>query len=169
MSIIDFDRLRDSSRLWIFGIVRPLNAEEIQLIGKSMNTFVESWISHKVDVQAGWTLKYDRFILIGADESVTGVSGCSIDGMVGSLRDLERQVGSVIADSNPYVFYRGSEGQILTLTRPDFKKLAERGGVTEETVVFDTTIQSVHEFRSGTWEIPAKDSWHKRLIEIAVS
>jgi hypothetical protein len=169
MSIIDFDRLKDSSRLWIFGIVSQLNAEEIQLIGEKMNIFVESWVSHKAGVHGGWTLKHDRFILIGADESGTSVSGCSIDSMVGHLRDLERQAGSVIADSHPYVFYRGNKGQILALTRSEFTSLAERGEVNEDTVVFDNTIKSVEELRSGAWEIPVKNSWHRQLIGIAVS
>ncbi len=169
MSSIDFNQLPDSARIWIFGSIKPLKSDDIQTVERNMDDFVREWIAHKKDVLGSWTLVHDRFICIGADESAVGVSGCSIDSMVGNLRTLEQRIDSVIADSHSSVFFRDNEGAIQAVSRQEYKYMAEKSVVSGGTIVFDNTVQTVGDFRNGKWELQAKYSWHSTLIGAAVS
>ena len=61
------------------------------------------------------------------------------------------------------VYFRGSSGLVHGCTRPQFQELAIDGDVTGETMVFDTTVTSVADFR-GRFEKPAKESWQGSLL-----
>jgi len=89
-------------------------------------------------------------------------SGCSIDAMVGVLKDQERRLGMRILDNTPVWFVDG--GEVKRMSRSEFRRLAEEGAVGPDTVVFDNTVTSLKEARSGRWEGPARASWHQRAF-----
>ena len=78
------------------------------------------------------------------------------------LSETERDLGVALVDSPP-IWYRGTDG-IRGATREAFAELVEGGGATLETPVFDNTLASVGEVRQGRWEVPARDSWHRRAF-----
>jgi hypothetical protein len=164
MSLIPFNNLPDNSRLWVFNTDRPLDDELVELLGTAVGQFLEQWTAHRVDLPAGYEIRYNRFILIGADTSHTGPSGCSIDGMMGFLRQVQTQFSLTIIDA-PDVCYRDDNG-VECVTRPRFDELAASGEVTTGTIVFDGMITTVGDVRSGKWEKPARDSWHVRAYDL---
>lgn len=167
MSVIEFDKLADSSRLWIFGSTQQVGEEQKNFIRYSMARFVEKWVSHKSEVTAGWDLKYDRFFFLAVDESNTDVSGCSIDSMVHSLQQIEKETGYGIVNNQSKVFYRDKDSEIQCVERQEFKQLAERAEVDENTIVFNNTIQSLSELKEGKWELPMSESWHGKVFKTA--
>jgi hypothetical protein len=52
---------------------------------------------------------------------------------------------------------------VLFCTRAEFEAMARRGDVNGETLVFDTTVTSVRDFRAR-FEQPARESWHAQLL-----
>ena len=108
-------------------------------------------------------LTRDEDRLVGLDERTTGASGCSIDALMGRLGELEREFGFGLTDASP-VWYRDGEGHIRSVTREDFRKLADSGTVGPETPVFDLTASSLGPIRSSGLERPASTSWHARLL-----
>ena len=160
MSVVKFNEIPDTARLWIFGSAKPLNDHQVQMLHENMDRFLDQWASHKREVTAGWDLYYSQFILIGVDEKMTSVSGCSIDSMVHNLRTFEQLSGSDIINSSSKVFYRHANKAIQCVTREEFKQLVENRIVNEGTIVFNNTIQSLSEIRQDKWEVPMKDSWH---------
>jgi hypothetical protein len=55
------------------------------------------------------------------------------------------------------------ENRIYSVKLINFQQLVKQGRVTPETIVFNNMVSSKSDFESN-WEIPAKDSWHKRFL-----
>jgi hypothetical protein len=161
MSLIPFNNLPDTSRLWVFNTDRPLDDQLTEQLGTAIGQFLEQWTAHRVDVPAGYEIRYNRFILIGAN---TGPSGCSIDSMMSFLQQVQGQFGLTIIDA-PDVCYRDEDG-VQCVTRPRFDELAASGEVTTGTIVFDGMVTTVGDVRTGKWEKPARESWHSRAYDL---
>jgi hypothetical protein len=166
MPAVPFDRLPDDSRLWVFAAARPLSpAQQAQLLAE-VDGFLRRWAAHGAPVVGGRELRHGRFLLVGADERATGVSGCSIDSLFRTLGELEGQTGVPLRDAS-LVYFRGADGEIQAEPRPAFRERARAGGVDAETTVFDNTIGTVGDLHAGRWELPMRDSWHARAFGVA--
>lgn len=157
--------LPDDARVWVFGASRPLAAEEASLAAEATAGFLRGWAAHGEELHAAFDWTYDRFLIIALDERQAAASGCSIDALLGHVRELERQLGVDIVDSSP-VWYRDGE-EIRRVSRKEFRRLAASGDVNGRTVVFDLTVQRLGELRAGRWEVPADSSWQGRLLAAA--
>ena len=160
-----FPHLPDSARLWVFGVGRPLSPDEESSLLQSVDGFLEGWRAHGHPLSVAREWLYHRFLLVGVDEQVTPPSGCSIDALVRSLRALEDELAIEIVGGEP-IWYRDKSagGEILRIPRPDFKKRAEEGLVTGDTIVFDLSLTRVGDLRGGKWESPARQSWHQKYL-----
>ncbi|HEX2206990.1 MAG TPA: hypothetical protein VHG93_04860 [Longimicrobium sp.] len=166
MPAVPFDRLPDDARLWVFAAARPLDEARQQALLAHADAFLARWAAHGAPVLGGRELRHGRFLLIGADERATGVSGCSIDTLFRSLGELEAEMGVAMRDGS-LVYFRDESGEIQAAPRPAFRQRAAAGGVTEDTLVFDNTIGTVGELRGGGWEKPLRESWHARAFPVA--
>lgn len=162
MSLVPFDSLPESARLWIFGADRNLDPAEADLLAQSVERGLAGWSAHGSPVTWGYTLRHDRFLLVGVDESATALSGCSIDSAVREIRSVEANLGLSLLDHGR-VFYRHGDA-IRTLSREAFAARAEAGEVNGDTRVFNNVIPTVGELRQGLWEVPARVSWHARAF-----
>jgi len=152
--------LSDDSRVWIFGISPSLDdARGARLLAR-IDEFLATWAAHGAPITAARDLLHGSFLVIGVDRR-SETSGCSIDRMFGLLQQLERDLGVAILDPDR-VFYRGGDGEVHAMSRADF---AEKGD--PHTIVFDILAERLGDIRSGRWERPAKDSWHKALLASA--
>lgn len=164
MSIINIEQLPDSTRLWIYGAERGLNASQVTELQAGMNRFMLEWTAHKRELATGWQLKYDRFIMVAVDESRMAASGCSIDSMVRNLRHLEGLIGAEIVGTSAKVFYRDGDSAIHCVERLQFRELLATGVLNPDSIVFDNTIQTLSDLRQGNWEVPMKSSWHMKAF-----
>lgn len=163
MSAVDFTLLPGDARLWIFAASRPLAPGEAGTLLARVDRFVEGWLAHGHPVVGARDWRHDRFLLVGADERATGVSGCSIDSLFRAFKELEGELGAGLLDRSG-VWFRGPGGEVRAATRPEFRALVESGEVGEDTVVFDNTISTVSELNAGKWEVPLRESWHARAF-----
>jgi len=162
MPQVPFASVPDDARLWVFAAAHPLDAPGRAVLLGEVDRFLAQWTAHGTPVVAGREWRDDRFLLIGVDERSTGLSGCSIDALVRSLRALEHRIGAPMVDAPP-VWYRSPSG-IEAVTRDAFESLAAQGEVGPETIVFDNTLASVGELRAGRFELPAREAWHGRAF-----
>src|SRR4029079_18197968 len=93
MATVSFDNLPSDARLWVFAAGRPLGAAERGRLLAPVDAFLDQWKAHGARLSAARDWRYDRFLLVGVDESAAGASGCSIDAMVHQLGGLERALG----------------------------------------------------------------------------
>lgn len=162
MPRVEFDKLPDHGRLWVFPSSRALDAGEAARTMDVVDDFLAQWAAHGVPLRSARSLHEARFVLVGVDVDAESPSGCSIDALVNRLRAHGDEIGATFIDHSP-VWFRGN-GEIRTASRPAFKALAEAGDVTPDTVVFDTSLTTVAEARSGALEKPARESWHGRAF-----
>jgi hypothetical protein len=161
--ILPFDSMPDAARVWVFGTAQPVLGSAAERLVSVVDSFVHGWLAHGQPVVGGFDWRYDHFLLIAADEEATGVSGCSIDSLFRTLKQVEREEGITMLDSS-LVWYRDSAGAVQSVTRAEFRELIAADEVGEDTIVFDNTVGSVGGVRGGGWERPAHTSWHGRAF-----
>lgn len=158
MPRIEFDSLPTHGRLWVFPLSRSLTSTERDTTMGVVDRFLDGWAAHGSPLRSARRIEEDRFLLIGVDVDAEAPSGCSIDALVRSLRDLGESLGVSFVDHAP-VWYRADDG-IRSVSRVQFRELASTGDVTPDTTVFDTSLTSVDQVNEGRLERPAHDSWH---------
>lgn len=162
MPLVSFEVLPDQSRLWVFGVERALTQAEQDIFLRAVDGFLETWVSHGAPLRSGRDWRRSHFLLIAVDDASMPPSGCSIDAMVHVLKHQEDELGVRILDNSPVWFLE--DGEICRLSRKDFGDLARKGDVGPDTVVFDNTVTRLKEERSGCWERPAGESWHRKAF-----
>jgi hypothetical protein len=168
MPAVDFDRLPDDARVWVFAASRPLTEEESGKLLGAVDDFLARWAAHGAPVAGARDFRHGRFLLMAADERATGVSGCSIDSLFHTLGALEAELGVSLRDSSQ-VFWREGGGEVRSAPRPEFRKLAQAGEVGEDTPVFDNTVSTAGQLRAGKWETRFRDAWHARAFPLAAA
>jgi hypothetical protein len=166
MPAVPFDRLPGDARLWVFAAARPLDHAQQASLLSHVDSFLHRWAAHGAPVVGGRELRHGRFLLVGADERATGVSGCSIDSLFRTLGELEAETGVQLRDAS-LVFWRDAAGEIQAEPRPAFRQRARAGEVGADTPVFDNTIGTVGELHAGRWELPMRESWHGKAFGTA--
>jgi hypothetical protein len=147
----------------VFPASRSLSEAESGRLLATVDSFLDQWTAHGAPLVVARTWQDGRFLLVGVDEKATGVSGCSVDALVRSLRGVESELGIQLTDHAPVVYRDGDT--IKSTSRADFSGLARSGNVGPHTPVFDNSITTVGELHEGRWETRAGESWHRTLLE----
>lgn len=158
---VPFDTLPEDSRIWIYQSNRKFTDEEVKEIETELQKFVEEWAAHGDGLQASFTTRYNRFIVLAVDQGVYAPSGCSIDSSVRFIQSLEQKYGVDLLDKMNVTFKTGEFVAYKPLL--DFKKMAKEKAVTKDTIVFNNLVNTVGEFNEF-WEVPAHESWHNRFF-----
>ena len=159
--IKDFNDLPDDSRLWIYQSNRKLSNEELAIIEPKIIEFLKQWTAHGKELDAGYEIKYNRFIVLGLNQENASASGCSIDASVGFIQSLEKEFEIDLMDKMNVTYYNGDF--IAHKSLSDFKKMAKAKSVSKNTVVFNNLVNTKIDYIEN-WEVPAKDSWHNRFL-----
>lgn len=153
---VSIDQLSNDSHIWIFGISPSLDPQQSERLLAEVHKFLDTWAAHNVPITAAAELREGSFLIVAADEA-SEKSGCSIDRMFGTLRNLEQELRVQILDSTRVFFRDGAS--VRAIPRGEFRNAAN-----EETPVFDVTAERLGEVRQGAWERRAADSWHRHLL-----
>ncbi len=159
----DYSNLPDTARIWIYQSNRELTQEEVDLIGKNMEDFINSWTRHGDDLRGSYTIKYNQFIVIAVDENFNNVSGCSIDSSVHFIQSIEKSLNIDLTDKMNISFKDGEHINLVKLK--DFQAFAKAQKIHSETIVFNNMVNTKKDFEEK-WEVPAKNSWHKRFLTL---
>lgn len=159
--LVDFNILPEESRVWIYQANRSFTPEEIAEIENKLNVFIENWTAHGSDLQAGYLIKYKRFIVLGLNQSLNAATGCSIDASVHFIQQLEKEYNVDLMDKMNVSYKQGEFIAYKPLT--DFKKMAKQRAVSKNTIVFNNLVNNIAEFKEN-WEVPASESWHARFL-----
>ena len=145
-----------SSRVWIYQSPRLFMLSEALAIEELLEAFVKDWKSHGTPVKGYANLFYGQFIVLMADETATGVSGCSTDGSVRLVKEIEQRFGVNLFDRLMLAFRIKEKVQMVPLSQLAYA--LENGLINEETLYFNNTVQTKEELETK-WLIPLKDSW----------
>ncbi|MCK0159292.1 ABC transporter ATPase [Allomuricauda sp. F6463D] len=159
--LVDFNELPDNARVWIYQANRSFTETEINEVKDSVTEFLKEWTAHGSQLQAGFEIKYKRFIVIGLDQTTASASGCSIDASVHFIQSLEKKYNVELLDRMNVSFKQGE--YIAYKPLKDFKKLAKAKSVSPNTIVFNNLVATKQEYLEN-WEVPACESWHARFV-----
>ncbi|MDD7886318.1 ABC transporter ATPase [Flavivirga sp. 57AJ16] len=160
--LVNFNTLPEESRVWIYQANRSFTEQEIEEIQSKLGVFLENWTAHGSDLQAGYLVKYKRFIIIGVNQNSHNASGCSIDASVHFIQQLEKDYNVDLMDKMNVSYKQG--GYIAYKPLVDFKKMAKDKAISKNTIVFNNLVTNIAEFKEN-WEVPASESWHSRFVK----
>lgn len=164
MPLVPFGSLADDSRVWVFAADPALDEDRSTRLLALVDEFLGRWVAHGEPLTCGRDWRDGRFLVVGVDQNATAyASGCSIDGLYRKLAEFERQTGASLL-SRDRVFYRDA-GEVRAVSRDEFGELAASGAIGPDTMVYDTSITSLGEWRQR-FELPASASWHKALLTV---
>lgn len=153
-----FPNVPGTARLWVFALARELTPDQRALVTSQLDGFIGAWKSHGTPVRGAYEIVESRFVLIVGTVD-DGVSGCSTDSMVRVMTTLRKE-HQIDGFDRTIVFFRDAEGSVRAVKRDEFQKLVETGAVGDDTPVFDATIQTVADLRSGRFETTFARAWH---------
>ena len=160
--LVDFNTLPQESRVWIYQANRSFSKEELEDINHKLEKFITNWTAHGSDLQAGYLIKYNRFIIIALNQNLNKATGCSIDASVHFIQQLEKEYKVDLMDKMNVSYKQGEYIAYKTLS--SFKQMAKDKAISKNTIVFNNLVTNIAEFNDN-WEVPASDSWHSRFVK----
>jgi hypothetical protein len=157
----EYKNLPNNSRVWIYQADREFTHKEMDFIALKAEDFIKQWTRHGDDVKGSFTFKYNQFLVLAVDESFNSVSGCSIDSSVRFIQSIEKEFELDLMNKMNVTFKDNDTINLVKLD--DFQRFAKEQKVTSETIVFNNMVATKADFENN-WEIPAKESWHKRFL-----
>ena len=155
------ENFNPSSRVWVYQSSRLFLLSEAMEIEDMLKRFVQQWASHGDPVKGYANLFFGQFIILMADESATGVSGCSTDSSVRLIKDIESRFNVNMFDRQMLAFVVKDKLQLLPLSQIDYA--VQNNFVTPDTLYFNNLVQTKAELENN-WVIPVKDSWLAKKI-----
>jgi hypothetical protein len=161
-SLIPEDFASDS-RVWVYQSSRMFMLSEALQIESLLEDFVSNWNSHGAPVKGYANLLFGQFIVILADESSTGVSGCSTDSSVRVIKEIENLFQVSMFDRQTLAFIRKEKVELIPMSQ--FSYAMENGLITGETPYFNNLV-STRDALLNNWIIPVKSSWLARRFPL---
>lgn len=159
--LVDFDKLPNDSKIWIYQSSRKFYPDEIKEITQKIEEFLTSWNDNGAEIIASYQLKYDRFIIITVDQTLEQLSVSAIDESVMFILALQTKYEVELLDKLNVSFKQGEYVQYKELK--EFQKLVKKKAVSAKTIVFNNLISTKKELEND-WEIPITESWHNRFL-----
>lgn len=153
------------SRVWIYQSNRLFGIREALHIETMLKEFVDNWHSHGTPVKGYGNLLFGQFIVLMADETATGVSGCSTDSSVRLIKDIEQSFQVELFNRQMLAFLVKGKIQILPLSQIQYA--IENKFIDAETLYFNNLVQTKEELMNN-WLIPLKNSWLKNRVALKV-
>lgn len=149
--------LSDTARVWIYQAEDFLSAKEIEYIQKACERFIPAWQAHGKNLKADYRVLYDRFICLFVDESAQNATGCSIDSSVHFIQKLEQELGKSLMQRTQVIYFDEDK----RIHEIHMNLMSEN--IDADTIVANNLVKTLGEMKTS-WLIPAKDSWHARML-----
>lgn len=154
----------DDSRVWIYQCNRLFSLSEALQLEPMLQDFVAGWNSHGDPVKGYANLFFGQFIILMADETATGVSGCSTDTSVRLIKSIEQQFNVQLFDRQSLAFIIKDKIQLLPLSQLAYA--VENNFINGDTLYFNNTVLTKKEWVDH-WLIPVKESWLAKRLAMA--
>ena len=160
--IVDFNKLPDNSRLWIYQSNRDFTDKEITEIKSLTESFLVNWQAHNKELEVSYEVKYKRFIILGVNESFNSPGGCSIDLSIRFIKDLSKRINIDLLD-RMNINYRDKE-DIKCIRLNQFKGLLNNNLINAETIIFNNLVKTKIDYMKN-WESKVEDSWLSQFVK----
>lgn len=162
------DNFHPDSRVWVYQCPRLFTISEAFDIEDLLKEFTTQWKSHGTPVKGEAHLFFGQFIVLLADETATGVSGCSTDSSVRLIKDIEQRFSVNMFDRTTLAFIikdKSDSYGIQLLPLAQLQYAVENGFINADTSYFNNLVQTKLELENK-WIVPVKDSWLAAKIKL---
>lgn len=159
--LVPFQDLPSESRLWVYQANRLLSSAEIEIVQGQLTTFCDQWLAHGHPLKASFKIEHGLFIVLAVDENMEGASGCSIDGSVRMLKELQLTIGIDFFDRSKSAFLIDGSIQLYKLN--ELKTLFAEGILKGDSLSFNNAISSKADFEK-VWLVSANKSWLSKYL-----
>lgn len=149
------------SRVWVYQSNRLFSMGEALEIEETLKDFTEKWQSHGSPIKGAAYLFFGQFIVLLADETTTGVSGCSTDSSVRLIKEIEQQFSVNMFDRITLAFVVKDKVQLLPFSQLQYA--VENEFINGDTLYFNNLVQTKNELENN-WIIPVKNSWLNKKL-----
>jgi hypothetical protein len=149
------------SRIWIYPASRTLTPEEVNTTEKHLTDFCNSWKAHGMPLKTSFTIAYNRFIILAADEKAASASGCSIDSSVHAIQYISNLLQVDFFDRSLIPFLK--EGKIDCYALKDLKTFFSEGELGSGDQTFHLLAATKEEWESKG-VLSVADSWLSRYL-----
>jgi hypothetical protein len=146
----------DGSRVWIYQSSRMFLISEALEMEEMLQEFVQNWNSHGDPVKGYANLFFGRFIIFMADETATGVSGCSTDSSVRVIKAIESTFKVDMFNRQSLAFVVKDKIEQIPLSQLSYA--FENNFISEDSLYFNNTVLTKKQLVEN-WIIPVKQSW----------
>ncbi|MEP7231192.1 MAG: hypothetical protein ABI691_13115 [Ginsengibacter sp.] len=154
----------DQSRVWVYQCNRSFTLSEALEIEELLQNFTTNWGSHGSPVKGFANLFFGQFIILMADETATGVSGCSTDSSVRLMKNIEEDYRVELFDRQALAFALDERIQCIPLPLLNYE--IDKGIINADTLYFNNTILTKKDLLDN-WIIPAGQSWLAKRFSFA--
>jgi hypothetical protein len=154
------------SRVWVYQSTRLFSISEALHIEELLETFAKNWKSHGTPVKGYANLFFGQFLVLMADESATGVSGCSTDSSVRLVKEIEQLYKVSLFDRQSLAFVVNNKVQIIPMAQLSYA--AEKSFINGDTLYFNNLVATKNEL-INSWIIPLKSSWLAKRLKLEVN
>src|SRR6185436_960029 len=145
-----------ASKVWIYQSNRLFSMSEALNIEDMLKGFLEQWNSHGTPVKGDAHLFFGQFVVLIADETATGVSGCSTDSSVRLIKEIEHKFRVNLFDRTSLAFVIKDKIELLPLNQLNYA--LDNSFVNGDTLYFNNLVQTLNELKNQ-WIIPVRESW----------
>ena len=160
--IVDFNKLPNNSRLWIYQSNRDFSDQELDEIRNLTESFLSNWQTHNQELEVSYEIKYNRFLILAVNESFNSPGGCSIDLSLRFINDLSKKINIDLLDRMS-VNYKDKE-DIKSLKLNELKELLNNKSINEETIIFNNLVKTKIDYIDN-WESNLKNSWLSQFLK----
>lgn len=157
------DTFAPESRVWIYQSSRLFLLSEALEIEELLNKFTAEWRSHGAEVDAYGNLFFGQFVVLMADETRAGVSGCSTDSSVRFIKQLGEKFGVDFFNRTNLAFVVKEKIQVLPLSQLSYA--VQNFYIDGDTLYFNNLVQTKKELEEG-WIVPVKASWLAQKVNL---
>lgn len=154
------------SRVWVYQSNRLFAMSEALEVEGMLKEFTDIWKSHGTPVRGSAYLFFGQFVILMADESATGVSGCSTDSSVRLIKEIEQRFGVNMFDRMNLAFIVKDKVQLLPVSQLQYA--FDNKFINPDTLYFNNLVQTKEELEKQ-WLVPVKNSWLAGRLKQSVS
>ena len=154
------------SRVWIYQSNRIFTMGEALQVEDLLNAFVAGWQTHGTPVKGYGNLFFGQFLVLMADETAAGVSGCSTDSSVRLVKEIEQIFKVSMFDRQLLAFIIKDKVQLLPLSQLQYA--ADNQFISGDTIYFNNLVQTKAALETN-WLVPVKNSWLAKKLVLPVA
>ena len=157
------EEFHSTSRVWVYQSSRLFSIGEAFAIEDILKEFTADWNSHGVPVKGYANLLFGQFLIFMADETATGVSGCSTDSSVRVVKKIESLCKVNMFDRQTLAFVVKDKIQMLPVAQLGYA--VQNNFITPDTLFFNNLVNTKEQLLKE-WIIPVKESWLAKRKEL---